>query len=89
MTNVRCYWTSQFKRIMKCMGQDQMSLWYGGFCIPLQWKSGQYRVKIKLHTFVTAAEKNMKHESQGHTTSNRCPRINTYKIKKLVKKNSY
>ena len=42
-----------------------------------------------MHTFVTAVEKNMKHESQGHTTSNRCPRINTYKIKKLVKKNSY
>ena len=31
----------------------------------------------------------MEHESQGHTTSNRCPRINTHKIKKSVKEYRY
>ena len=34
-------------------------------------------------------EKDMKHKSQGYSTINRCPRNNTHKVKKLVKRNRY
>ena len=30
----------------------------------------------------------MEHKSQGYTTSDRCPRINIHKVKKLVKGNT-
>ena len=32
-------------------------------------------------------EKDLEHESQGYTTSDRCPRNNTHRAKKLVKGN--
>ena len=32
-------------------------------------------------------EKDMEHESQGYTISDKCPRNNTHKVKKLVKGN--
>ena len=32
-------------------------------------------------------EKDMEHESQGYTTSDKCPRNNTHRVKKLVKGN--
>ena len=31
----------------------------------------------------------MEHESQGYTTSDKCPRTNTHKVKKLFKGNRY
>ena len=34
-------------------------------------------------------EKDMKHESRGYTISDRCPRSNTHKVKKLVIGNRY
>ena len=39
--------------------------------------------------FGTKVEKDMEHESQGSTTSDRCPRSNTDKVKKLAKGNMY
>ena len=42
-----------------------------------------------LPRFGTRAEKDMEHESQGYTNSDRCPRSNTHKIKKLVKRDWY
>ena len=32
-------------------------------------------------------EEDMEHESQGYTISDKCPRNNTHKVKKLVKGN--
>ena len=34
-------------------------------------------------------EKDTEHESQGYTTSDRCHRNNTHKVKKLFKGNRY
>ena len=34
-------------------------------------------------------EKDMKHKNQGYSTINRCPKNNTHKVKKLVKRNRY
>ena len=34
-------------------------------------------------------EKDMEHESQGYTITDRCPRDNTHKVKKLVKRNRH
>ena len=31
----------------------------------------------------------MEHESEGYTTSERCPRNNTHEVKELVKENKY
>ena len=38
-----------------------------------------------LPRFGTRVEKDMEHESQGYTTSDRCSRNNTHKVQKLVK----
>ena len=61
------------------------------FCLPLWWKSGYQRIrKDRLSPrFGSRVEKDMEHESQGYTTSDRCPRNNTHKVKKLVKGNIY
>ena len=42
-----------------------------------------------LQRFCMRVEKDMKHESQGYTTSDRCPRNNTHKVKKFVKGKKY
>ena len=42
-----------------------------------------------LPRFGTRVEKDMEHESQGYTTSGRCPRNNTHEVKELVKGNRY
>ena len=84
---------------MKYVGEDQTSLWYrkikslpdSRFCLPLWWKSGYQRIRknITLPRFGKRVEKDMEHESQGYTTSDRCPRNNTHKVKKFVKGNRY
>ena len=42
-----------------------------------------------LSRFGTRVEKDMEHESQGYTSSDRCHMNNTHKVKKLVKGNRY
>ena len=42
-----------------------------------------------LPRFGTRVEKEMEHENQGYTINDRCPRSDTYKVKKLVKGNRY
>ena len=80
-----------------------MSLWYRKikifarfkvfniFCLPLRWKSRYQRIRKNrtLPRFGTRVEKNIEHEGQGYTISDRCPRNNTYKVKKLVKGKRY
>ena len=61
------------------------------FCLPLWWKSGYQRIRKNktLPRFGTRVEKDVEHEIQGYTTSNRCPRNNIDKVKKLAKGNRY
>ena len=42
-----------------------------------------------LPKFGTRVEKDMEHQSKGYSTSDRCPRNNSHKVKKLVKGNRY
>ena len=58
--------------------------------LPLQWKSGYQRIRKNrtLPRFGMRVKKDMEHECQGCTTSDRCPGNNTHKVKKLVKGNS-
>ena len=45
------------------------------------------KIRKKKHLERERVEKNMEHESQGYNTSDRCPRNDTHKVKKLVKVN--
>ena len=45
--------------------------------------------KIEQYQDLARVEKDMEHESQGYTTSDRCPLNNTHNVKKLVIGNRY
>ena len=55
---------------------DKKSLPDNRFCLPLWWKSGYQGIRKnrKLPRFGTRVEKDIEHESQSYTTSDRCPR---------------
>ena len=61
------------------------------FCLPLWWKSWDQRIRKyrALPKFGARVEKDMEHESQGYTTSDKCHNNNTHKVKELVKGNRY
>ena len=61
------------------------------FCLFLGWKSGYQRIRKNrtLPRFGTRFEKDIEHENQGYTVSDRCHRSITHKVKKLVKGNRY
>ena len=98
MINVRYYGTSQYKRIMKYVGEDQ-SLWHRrknlcqivDFACPYDGRVDTKELEKNriLSRFGTRVEKDMEHESQGYTSSDRCHMNNTHKVKTLVKGNRY
>ena len=49
----------------------------------------EFRKNRTLSRFGTRVEKDMEHESQDYTPSDRCPRNDTHEVKKLVKGNRY
>ena len=80
-------WNIWEKTTCHCGTERQKYLPDNRFCLPLWWKSRYPRIRKNrtLLRFGKRLEKDMKHESRGYIASDRCPRKNTHKVKKLVK----